>query len=233
MITVKNLNLTIGQQKILDNVSCTIQKGTITTFIGKSGAGKTTLLKAIAGLYSIQENSIFLQGKDIAQLSETERSRKIGFVFQNFNLFPHMTVLQNCMDPLLIQKISKDDAKKIAQEKLQLLAILDFTDKYPSQLSGGQQQRVAIARALALNPEIILLDEPTASLDPINTDGLVTILKNLIKNGITVAVSSQDMSFVNKVFDQVYFMQDGKVVEYNDDIANLKDTPLMKSFLQS
>jgi ABC-type polar amino acid transport system ATPase subunit len=233
MITVKNLNFSLGEQKILRDLTCIIQKGTITSFIGKSGAGKTTLLKGIAGLYSIPEHSIFLQNKDIAELSETERYKKIGFVFQSFNLFPHMTVLENCIDPLLIQKKSTAQAKAIAQEKLQLLGILDFADKYPAQLSGGQQQRLAIARALVLNPEIVMLDEPTASLDPINTDRLVTILKNLVKNGITVAVSSQDMSFVSKIFDSVYFMQDGKIVEYSDDSSNLEKSPLIKSFLKS
>ncbi len=232
MITVKNLNLTFNQQVILRNISCLIQKEKITTFIGKSGAGKTTLLKAIAGLYPISKNSIFLDNQDLSEFNEIQRCKKIGFVFQNFNLFPHMTVLENCIDPLRVQKIPTKEAIIIAQEKLKLLEMNEFINKYPSQLSGGQQQRVAIARALALNPEIILLDEPTASLDPVNTDGLVIILKNLIKNGITVITSSQDMSFVSKIFDQVYFMQDGNIIEYNNDISKLADTSYIKNFLK-
>lgn len=232
MITVKNLNLTINQQKILNNVSCSIQKGKITTFIGKSGAGKTTLLKTFAGLYPVQKNTVFLQNIDITELTNLQRANQIGFVFQNFNLFAHMTVLENCMDPLLIQQVSNLNVKTAAQEKLNLLGMVDFINKYPNQLSGGQQQRVAIARALCLNPELILLDEPTASLDPINTNGLITILKNLIKNGITVLISSQDMNFVSKIFDQVYFMQDGAIIEYTDTIANLEQTVSTKNFLE-
>jgi ABC-type polar amino acid transport system ATPase subunit len=232
MITVKNLSLTFNQQVILRNISCIIQKEKITTFIGKSGAGKTTLLKAIAGLYPISKNSIFLDNQDLAKLNEIQRCKKIGFVFQNFNLFAHMTVLENCIDPLLIQKIPTQEAIIIAQEKLKLLEMSEFLNKYPSQLSGGQQQRVAIARAIALNPEIILLDEPTASLDPVNTDGLIIILKNLIKNGITVITSSQDMSFVSKIFDQVYFMQDGNIIEYSNDILKLEDASYIKNFLK-
>lgn len=233
MITVKNLNLIINDQLILDDLSFTIQKGKISIFIGKSGAGKTTFLKTIAGLYSIPENNIFLEDQDLSKLNESQRCKKIGFVFQNFNLFANMTVLENCTDPLLIQKISQQDADSKAKEILNLLDIVNLQHKYPSQLSGGQQQRVAIARALCLNPEIIILDEPTASLDPINTDGLVTILKNLVNRGITVITSSQDMSFVSKIFDQVFFMENGKIVEFNNDASTLSNSSKIQTFLQS
>ena len=233
MITVKNLNLLLNKQQILENISCEIEPGKITTFIGRSGAGKTTLLKTIAGLYKTPQKTIFLDGQDISIMTEQQRAVKIGFVFQNFNLFPHLTVLENCIDPLLIKKISFDAARKIAQEKLTLLGMLDFKDKYPKQLSGGQQQRVAIARALCLNPEIILLDEPTASLDPINTDTLITILKNLVQNGITIIASSQDMNFVNKIFDQVFFMQDGKIIESCNHITRMNKSVQIASFLES
>lgn len=233
MIIVKNLNIEFNQQKIVLDLSCTITANKITTFIGRSGAGKTTLLKTIAGLYSTPGDTIFLNNKNLTIMTEQERSKNIGFVFQNFNLFAHMTVLQNCIDPLLIQKVSLQDALVIAQEKLTLLGMLDFKDKYPKQLSGGQQQRIAIARALCLNPSVLLLDEPTASLDPINTDILASILKKLVESGVTIVTSSQDMNFVNKIFDQVYFMQDGKIIEYCDDITKISSNENIKSFLKA
>lgn len=233
MITVKNLTLELNQQKILDNVSCNIQNNTITTFIGKSGAGKTSLLKTIAGLYKFSSDTIFLDNQDMQKLTEPERAEKIGFVFQNFNLFSHMTVLENCIDPLLIKKIPYEKAQKIAQEKLELLDMDNFKNKYPKQLSGGQQQRVAIARALCLNPQIILLDEPTASLDPVNTESLVQLIKKLTLSGITIATSSQDMSFVKKIFGQVYFMENGKIIEYCNNLEKSYQTKKIDQFLKS
>lgn len=230
MITVKNLQLSYNKNLILQDIFCNIQPGRISTFIGTSGAGKTTLLKTVAGLNPIPLKTIFLEGQDISTMTEQERSEKIGFVFQSFNLFWHMTVLENCMDPLLIKKTPFKIAQKIAQEKLELLGMLEFKDAYPKQLSGGQQQRVAIARALCLNPAILVLDEPTASLDPINTNILVTILKNLAQSGITIITSSQDMSFVNKIFDQVYFMQNGKIIEYCDTISKIDQFQNISSF---
>lgn len=230
MIIVKNLSLVLNNQKILDSVSAEFKKGKITTLIGNSGAGKTSLLKIIGGLYPTPKNTLFLDNQDLGTISAQNRSQKIGYVFQNFNLFAHMTVLENCIDPLLIQKKSKQEAQSIAQEKLQLLGMISFADKYPQQLSGGQQQRVAIARALCLNPEILLLDEPTASLDPINTEILVTVLQKLTEQGITVITSSQDMNFVKKIFDQIYFMQDGKIVEFCDDSNKIDASPKIASF---
>ncbi|MBI2345026.1 amino acid ABC transporter ATP-binding protein [Candidatus Dependentiae bacterium] len=230
MITVKNLSLYLNSQKILNNLSFEIITKSITTFIGKSGAGKTTLLKTIAGLYAIPDNTILIQNQDLKAISEKQRSKYIGFVFQNFNLFPHMTVLQNCIDPLLIQKVSLQKALLIAQEKLTLLGMDNFKDKYPKELSGGQQQRIAIARALCLDPIVLLLDEPTASLDPINTEILVAILKKLVENGVSVITSSQDMNFVNQIFDHVYFMQDGKIIEYCSEITKIDLSAQIMSF---
>lgn len=219
MVSVKNLVVKLQNQEILKAVSCELLPGRITTFIGKSGAGKTTLLKAMAGLVPIASGEII-------------KLERVGYVFQDFNLFPHLTVLQNCVDPLIVHGVDRAKAQLLAQEVLAQLEMQAFMQQYPSQLSGGQQQRVAIARALCLKPQILLLDEPTASLDPVNTDILVKILKKLAGQGLTVALSSQDMSFVRKIFDDVYYMQAGVIWERCDGAAQLAQCPLINQFFE-
>jgi polar amino acid transport system ATP-binding protein len=232
MVTIDNLTIQLQNKMILSNISCTLSVGHITAFIGLSGAGKTTLLKSIAGLIKISDGSIFVEDQvDLTTLSSVQRAQKIGYVFQDFNLFLHLTVVQNCIDPLLVAEMSYDDAVARARDVLEQLQMLNFMDVYPSQLSGGQQQRVAIARALCLQPQILLLDEPTASLDPVNTDILVNILKKLAAEGLIIAVSSQDMSFVSKIFDRVYFMQAGAIVEFCDAIEGMKHSLLISQFV--
>lgn len=218
MVVVKNLVVKLNQQEILKSVSCELLKGRITTFVGRSGAGKTTLLKAITGLAPIISGEIIKFGR-------------VGYVFQDFNLFPHFTVLQNCIDPLIVHGVNPIDAQVRAQDILNQLEMSAFLGQYPAQLSGGQKQRVAIARALCLQPQILLLDEPTASLDPVNTDILVNILKKLAAQGLTVGLSSQDMSFVCKIFDQVYFMQSGEILESCDGFDQIKNCPLINQFI--
>lgn len=231
MIVVKNLDVTLQAKNLLHSVSCLLPAGRITLFIGKSGAGKTTLLRSLIGLIPFSRGTITIDEKKLADLSCKQRSETIGYVFQDFNLFPHLTVMKNCIDPLVVHGMSYKQAEKRAREVLELLELNKFIDSYPAELSGGQQQRVAIARALCLNPRILLLDEPTASLDPLNTDILVTILKKLAAQGLTIGLSSQDMSFARKLFDRVYFMQDGNIVEYCDSIQMLKDCPLISEFI--
>jgi ABC-type polar amino acid transport system ATPase subunit len=215
----------------LKSVSCSLIPGRITTFIGKSGAGKTTLLKSLIGLIPVKKGSITVNGKQINTLSFQQKSETIGYVFQEFNLFPHLSALHNCIDPLIVHGIPYDQAKQRAYALLQQLEMHYFIDKYPSELSGGQQQRVAIARALCLEPRVLLLDEPTASLDPLNTDLLVTILKNLAAQGLIIGLSSQDMNFVRKIFDRVYYMQSGEIAEFCDDIKTINNYPLITQFI--
>jgi polar amino acid transport system ATP-binding protein len=164
-------------------------------------------------------------------LSSSQRAEEIGYVFQDFNLFTHLSVLQNCIDPLLIRGMTNEHAQQRAHEVLRQFGMQDFVGAYPSQLSGGQKQRVAIARALCLQPKILLLDEPTASLDPINTDILVDILQKLAGQGLTIGVSSQDMSFVRKILDRIYYVQAGEIVEFCDEMNKLKSFPLITSFI--
>ncbi|MGE0010199.1 MAG: amino acid ABC transporter ATP-binding protein [Candidatus Babeliales bacterium] len=214
MVIANNITLLINNQTILSEASCALEPGRITACIGKSGAGKTTLLKALAGLITTTRGSITINNKQLSSLSAKERSQQIGFVFQDFNLFPHLTALQNCSDPLFVQGVATPEAEKRAHDTLQQLGMQEYAQKYPQELSGGQQQRVAIARALCLNPRVLLLDEPTASLDPENTTILVSILQNLATQGIAIGLSSQDTSFIRQVIDRVYYLERGKITEY-------------------
>lgn len=231
MVTIKDVSVSIKKQTILRNVSCTLVMGRITTFIGKSGAGKTTLLKTIAGLIQKAEGEILVNGKELQKLDAQKRSETIGYVFQDFNLFPHMTVKQNCIDPQLVHGRSQKDAEQRAIKLLQELGMAEFAHKYPSELSGGQQQRVAIARALCLEPQVLLLDEPTASLDPINTEILRKLLLQITQKGLTVALSSQDMNFVKTICDRVYYLEAGTIIEFCDKEGDFGQTCAIKNFL--
>ena len=231
MVTVKNVSVIINNKAILKSVACTLLPGKITIFIGKSGAGKTTILQTLVGLNQISNGLITINDQQLDTLTATQRSEAIGYVFQDFNLFPNLSVLQNCSTPLKIHGMQNDQADQKALQILQSLEMQDFANAYPQQLSGGQKQRVAIARALCLQPKVLLLDEPTASLDPFNTDTLLDILKKLAASGLTIGVSSQDMNFVSKIFDQVYLVQDGKIVEFCDKKDTLNQCPLISKFL--
>jgi len=231
MITVSKLSVILQNKTLLNSVSCALLPGRITTFIGQSGAGKTTILKTLVGLNSISDGSVVVHDKQLRALSPKQRSEEIGYVFQDFNLFPHLTVLQNCIDPLIVHGMLEEQAMQRVSQVLEQLGMQDFAHVYPSQLSGGQKQRVAIARALCLQPKILLLDEPTASLDPINTDILVNVLQKLVGGGLTIGVSSQDMSFVRKIFDRVYYVQAGEIVELCEGKDKLSSCPLIMSFV--
>lgn len=231
MLRVKDLMVRLRDATILKGISCSLEPGRITLLIGKSGAGKTTLLRSMAGLVPITQGEITVNGNDLCMLSSWQRAHEIGYVFQDFNLFANLTVLQNCIDPLLVQGVAYEQAERRAYRILQQLEMADFLHAYPVQLSGGQQQRVAVARALCLQPCILLLDEPTASLDPLNSDILVTILRQLAQQGLTIALSSQDMSFVRKLFDRVYYLQAGTIVEVCDDITAVSSCLLIEQFI--
>jgi polar amino acid transport system ATP-binding protein len=231
MVLVKDLVVCVKNQTLLDAVSCTLLPGHITSFIGRSGAGKTTLLKSLVGLMPIEKGDITIDNQQLDRLTYRQKSESIGYVFQDFNLFPHLTVLHNCIDPLIVHGNSYDDAKQKALNALQDLEMDSYAQRYPSQLSGGQQQRVAIARALCLKPRVILLDEPTASLDPANTDILISLLKKLSASGLTVGFSSQDMSFVRKIFDRIYYLESGTIIEFCDDVQQLDQCPNIKKWI--
>lgn len=198
----------------LDEVSFALRPGRITIFMGPSGAGKTTLLKCIANLHFSYEGIIDYNGQDLKRLTSIERASTVGFVLQQFHLFPHFTALQNCTLALVeILHLSEKEAEEKVNEILHSLGMSSFAHAFPSQLSGGQQQRIAIARALALSPKALLLDEPTSSLDPESKKSLEALLLELSGQGITIGLSSHDMPFIRKMMDYVYFMEKGAIVE--------------------
>ena len=218
MISGKNISWKYSAKKgsptVLKDVSFELRKGRITTFMGQSGAGKTTLLKCMANLHSQYDGIIACHGRDLKSLNSVERASTIGFVLQQFHLFPHLSVLNNCTYALASTVgLTKVEAEKRSKEILDLLNMQPFMHAFPSQLSGGQQQRAAIARALVLRPEVLLLDEPTSALDPESKKGLESLLLDLNARGITIALSSHDMPFIRKIMDYVYFMEQGRLIE--------------------
>lgn len=222
-----------GSVNVLKSVSFELKQGRITTFMGTSGAGKTTLLKCMANLYAHYEGVITYGERDLKSLKPGERASTIGFVLQQFHLFPHLNVLQNCTYALTQSMgINKAEAEERVIDILIALNMQKFIQAYPSQLSGGQQQRVAIARALALRPPVLLLDEPTSALDPESKKSFETLLLDLNAQGITIALSSHDMPFIRQVVDFVYFMENGEVVEeWDQKSEELASKDKIKHFL--
>jgi len=214
MIICNNISVNYNQKSILKNINIELLPGRITSFIGVSGAGKTTLLKTIAHLNSAYSGTITINGTSTKNLFSEQFAQKIGYVFQQGNLFPHLTVLQNCMVAQnYIQKKVASDAKSKTIQLLDRFGIGKLADSFPAQLSGGQQQRVAIVRALCLEPTCLLLDEPTSALDNENTKIVAEMLKELTRSNITIAISSQDMSFLEIIRDRGYIMSDGIITE--------------------
>lgn len=215
MIMGKNISLKKNKNLILNNVDFKIEKEKITAFIGKSGAGKTSLLKCIVNLNNDYLGQIFIDNKNIKDLSNKQRAETVGFVSQGFDLFENMNVLKNCIHPMMVVLgFSKEQAINKADEILKSLDIYDLKDSYPKNLSGGQKQRVAIARALCLNSKILFFDEPTSALDPQSSNSLKLLLKKLADSGITIALSSHDTNFLKDLYQTIYFLEDGQIVEF-------------------
>jgi ABC transporter related len=216
MIKVKNLKKQFGNNVVLKDISVAIEKGEVISVIGPSGSGKSTFLRCINGLEEFDGGHILVDNEDMADknLNIDKLREKIGMVFQSFNLFPHLTVLENIiLAPVTLKKMSKEEAKIKAKELLKKVGLEEKADFYPSSLSGGQKQRVAIARALAMNPEAILFDEPTSALDPEMVGEVLQVMKSLAKDGMTMVVVTHEMGFAREVCDRVIFMADGEIVE--------------------
>jgi polar amino acid transport system ATP-binding protein len=216
-LSIRNLHKSFGNLSILNGVSFDVFPKEVIVVIGPSGSGKSTLLRCINGLESINKGEVYLdndQKIDYTPSSLQKIRQKIGMVFQSYNLFPHMTVMDNLLlAPLKVQKRSKSDVLPHATALLEQVGLQDKADSYPTQLSGGQQQRVAIARSLVMNPEVILFDEVTSALDPERVRDVLDVMKDLATRGTTMMIVTHEMGFAKEVSDRVIFMDQGIVVE--------------------
>jgi len=200
----------------LNNLSLQVPEHTATVLIGASGSGKSTLLRCINLLETIDDGQIFLDGSEITDpaIKVDDVRRKLGMVFQSFNLFPHKTVLENItLAPIKVQNKSEDEAREIATKLLSRFDLADKSDQYPDRLSGGQQQRVAIIRSLAINPRLLLLDEITSALDPVLVNEVLSIVRDLKQDGMTMVLATHEMGFATQVADEVCFLESGNILE--------------------
>lgn len=215
-VKIDRLYKSFGDLKVLRGISTEIQKGQVVSIIGPSGCGKSTFLRCLNLLETPTSGHIFIDGIEITDpKAEILKVRqRVGMVFQHFNLFPHLTVLQNVIyAPMKVKKLSEPVAKQLGIELLQKVGLSDKTDIYPSRLSGGQKQRVAIARTMAMEPDILLMDEPTSALDPEMVKEVLDVMKGLAETGITMAIVTHEMAFAKEVSDRVLFLDSGLLAE--------------------
>ena len=248
ILRTEHLYKSFGPLEVLRDVNLGVKKGEVICIVGPSGAGKSTYLRSLNQLETITSGKIFIKdelflhrehNRTIHRI-DPEKSKamllEMGMVFQSFNLFPHKTVLENVMiAQILVRKKSKEDARKLAEQIIQMVGLSDKLDVYPSKLSGGQQQRVAIARALAMEPEIMLFDEPTSALDPELVGEVLSVMRNLAKQGITMLVVTHEMGFAREVADRVIFMDQGRIAQQGSpqEIFVNPEGERLKQFLQS
>ncbi len=227
MIKIKNLKKSFGKKEVLKGIDLEVTQGEVMVIIGPSGSGKSTLLRCLNLLETPNAGDIYLDDELItAKATNVDKVReKMGMVFQNFNLFPHKTVIENIMlAPLKVKNISTEEAEKTALLLLEKMGLLEKKDVYPNSLSGGQKQRVAIARALAMNPEVMLFDEATSALDPEMVGDVLSVMKELAKDGMTMVVVTHEMGFAKEVADEVIFMEDGFVVDHGNPTHIFEET---------
>lgn len=217
MIEATNLTKKFNNLTVFEDLNVKVGKGEVLVVIGPSGSGKSTFLRCLNHLEEMDGGKVVIEGEELNpkdKKSIRKITTKMGMVFQNFNLFPHMTVIQNVMEaPIAVKKESKSEVLERAKKLLDKVGLADKMDYYPSKLSGGQKQRVAIARALAMNPDIMLFDEPTSALDPELVGEVLSVMKDLAKEGMTMVVVTHEMGFAKEVADRVIFMDGGKIVE--------------------
>lgn len=219
MLNIQNLKIAFGEKEVLKGVDLDVEKGDVVTFIGPSGTGKTTILKCINYLVEPDEGQMQLSDINVDFQSINKKEilklrRNTAMVFQQFNLFKNKTVVENVMDAqIAVQKKSKKEAYAKSMDLLEKVGLLEKEKEYPSKLSGGQQQRVSIARALAVEPELVLFDEPTSSLDPELVTEVLKVIERVAKTGATILLVTHEMDFARKISNKVVFMENGKVVE--------------------
>jgi glutamine transporter, ATP-binding protein len=214
MIEIKKLYKSYGDNEVLKGINQTVSEAEVLCIVGPSGSGKSTMLRCINLLEVPSSGEVYIDGELVTSQNINEIRTKMGMVFQNFNLFPHMTVLENVTcAPINVKGVSKADAEAKAMELLTRVGLDNKANAYPRSLSGGQQQRVAIARALAMDPEIMLFDEPTSALDPEMVGEVLDVMKDLAKEGLAMIVVTHEMGFAKEVADKVIFMDEGVIVE--------------------
>ena len=216
IIQIKDVNKWFGEFQVLKNINLEVEKNKKIVVCGPSGSGKSTLIRCINRLEEHQEGHIVVDGNELSENTKNiEQIRaEVGMVFQQFNLFPHLSILDNCtLAPIWVKQMPKKKAEELAMQHLEKVQIVDQALKYPGQLSGGQQQRCAIARALCMEPKIMLFDEPTSALDPEMIKEVLDAMVNLAKAGMTMIVVTHEMGFAKEVADEVIFMDEGMIVE--------------------
>jgi len=248
VVRTENLCKSFGTLEVLRDVSLTVEQGEVLVIIGPSGAGKSTYLRSLNNLETITSGKIFINdilveerrgGHPIHKMhhkQHVEMMLKMGMVFQRFNLFPHMTAAENVMlAPVNVKEMDKAAARALAVEQLEKVGLSDKIDEYPAKLSGGQQQRVAIARALAMNPELMLFDEPTSSLDPELVGEVLSVMRDLVQSGMTMIVVTHEMGFAREAANRVVFMSDGMVGEEGtpEELFTNPQNPRARQFLNS
>ena len=236
LIRVENLHKSFGSLKVLSGITETIHKGEVVSLIGASGSGKSTFLRCLNRLEEPTSGHIWFDGVDIADKSVNidQHRQKMGMVFQHFNIFPHMSVINNItLAPVMLKKKSKDEAVAQAEALLKRVGLFEKRDNKPSRLSGGQKQRLAIVRALAMEPEVMLFDEPTSALDPEMVGEVLEVIKGLAENNMTCIIVTHEMGFAREVCNRVLFMDGGVICEqgHPHDLFDNPQNPRTKDFL--
>ena len=236
LFEIKDLCKAFGDNLVLDHISTEIKKGEVVVIIGPSGSGKSTFLRSLNLLEEPTGGSICFEGLNITdpKCNINKYRQKIGMVFQHFNLFPHKTILENMtLAPIKLLKKSKEEAESQAMELLKRVGLEEKANAYPSQLSGGQKQRIAIVRSLCMNPDVILFDEPTSALDPEMVGEVLNVMRDLAKQGMTMAVVTHEMGFAKEVGTRVLFIDEGQIKEENtpEEFFSNPKNPRLQEFL--
>ena len=237
VLEIVDLRKSFDQNLVLHDVNLVVPEHTATVLIGASGSGKSTLLRCINLLEPIDDGLILLDGQEISDpaIDVDLIRRKLGIVFQSFNLFPHMTIRENItLAPIKVQRKSRDEANELADELLKRFDLVEKADEYPDRLSGGQQQRAAIIRSIAVNPRLLLLDEVTSALDPVLVNEVLSIVRDLKSDGMTMVLATHEMGFDTQVADQVCFLESGLILERGtpEEVLRSPSHPKTKEFLK-
>ncbi len=237
VLEILDLRKSFEANLVLHDVNLVVPEHTATVLIGASGSGKSTLLRCINLLEPIDDGLILLDGQEISDpaIDVDLIRRKLGIVFQSFNLFPHMTIRENItLAPIKVQRKSRDEANELADELLKRFDLLEKADEYPDRLSGGQQQRAAIIRSIAVNPRLLLLDEVTSALDPVLVNEVLSIVRDLKSDGMTMVLATHEMGFATQVADQVCFLESGLILERGtpEEVLRSPSHPKTKEFLK-